>query len=102
MGVTEVSAEFKTEHADLLEMDPFPAVQEKWKRGRAAFEAEGHAEYTGGHPLYEAYEEALDLGAYLLLALERTDVDRDLVQQLMMDTLNMIQGVATAAKGVAR
>ena len=97
-----MSAEFKTEHADLLSLDPFPAVQEKWKRGRAAFEAEGHAEYTGGHPLYEAYEEALDLGAYLLLALECTDVDRDLVNHLMMDTLNMIQGVATAAKGVAR
>lgn len=97
-----MSSEFKTEHADLLELEPFPAVREKWLRGRAAFEAEGHAEYTGGHPLYEAYEEALDLGAYLLLALERTDVDRDLVNHLVLDALNLVRGVATAAKGVPR
>ena len=97
-----MSDEFKTEHADLLEVDPYLAVKEKWKRGRAAFAAEGYAEYTGGHPLYEAYEEALDLGAYLLLALERTDVDRDLAHHLMTEALNLVQGVATAAKNVPR
>ena len=102
MGSAEVSAEFQTEHADLLSLDPFPAVQEKWKRGRAAFEAEGHAEYTGGHPLLEAYEEALDLGAYLMLALNRNDVDRDLCERLMMETLNLIQGVQTAAKHIKK
>lgn len=97
-----VKNEFDTAHADLLNVEPFPAVREKWRRGRKAFEAEGHAEYAGGHPLYEAYEEALDLGAYLLLALERIDVDRDLTHQLMMTTLDLIQGVATAAKAVPR
>ena len=95
-------SELNTPHADLLDMDAFQAVQEKWKRGRAHFVALGFNEYTGGHPLLEAYEEALDLGAYLMLALERTDIDHDLTETLMRDTLNMIQGLQTAAKGITR
>tara|TARA_Y100001970_G_scaffold270723_1_gene364984 strand:+ start:498 stop:788 length:291 start_codon:yes stop_codon:yes gene_type:complete len=95
-------SEFNTPHADLLRLEPLPAIAEKWRRGRARFRAEGFDDYTGGHELFEAYEEALDLGAYLLRALERTDVDRDLCEQLVRDTLNLIQGVQTAAKGVPR
>jgi hypothetical protein len=95
-------SELDTPHADLLALDPFPAVREKWKRGRAHFAELGFDEYTGGHPLIESFEELLDTGAYLLLALERTDVDRDLCEQLMRDTLNLIQGVQTAAKGITK
>ena len=95
-------SKFDTPHADLLALDPFPAVREKWRRGRAHFAELGFEEYTGGHPIVEAYEEALDLGAYLLLALERTDIDHDLTEKLMMSTLDIIQGVATAAKGITK
>lgn len=97
-----MSAAIETRHSDLLDVDPFAAVREKSRRGRVAFAAKGHDEYVGGHPLHEAYEEVLDLGAYLLMALDRSDNDSELTRTLVMETLNLIQGVATAAKGVRR
>jgi hypothetical protein len=97
-----MKSEFDTAHADLLGLEPYPAVVEKWSRGRQEFIAAGFEEYTGGHPLLEAYEEALDLGAYLMLAMNRNDVDRDLCERLMMETLNLIQGVQTAAKHIKK
>ena len=95
-------SEFDTKHADLLPLEPIGAIHAKWDRGRAEFAEKGFTEYEGGHPIYEAFEEALDLGAYLLMALERTDVDRELCEQLVRDTLNLIRGLKTAAEGIPR
>ncbi len=79
-------------NADLLRLDPIKAISEKSKRGR-----ERHGEeWVGLRPILEAHDEALDLGAYLFFELEKAEIDQSLLEELVRQTLNLIQGVRIA------
>jgi len=81
-------------HFDLLRIDPLQAINEKSRRGRQRY----GAEWVGHRPILEAHDEALDLGAYLFFELEKGELDRQLIEELIRQTLNLIQGVRVAAK----
>ena len=81
----------------LLDLDLIRAIQEKFQRGRERY---GDA-WVGKRPIYEAHDEALDLGAYLLHELKTSkDIDETLLAELIRQTLNLIQGVRVAIKSV--
>lgn len=84
----------KSQHRDLLTIDPIKAVDEKMRRGR---EIHG-PEWVGDHELYELHEEQLDSGAYTMKALRGpiSEPLRKHLEDLMRATLNHIQGVRTA------
>ena len=80
------------EHGDLLNIDPLKAIAEKYRRGR---EAHG-PDWVGDRPILEAHDEVLDLGAYLFRELEIAEIDQQLLEELVRQTLNLIQGVRVA------
>lgn len=85
------------DHTDLIHgHDMIDAINEKFARGRKKYGGEWH----GHRPIVEAHEEALDLGAYLFREQERGDIDEMLLHELVMQTLNLIQGIRTAIKSV--
>lgn len=76
----------------LFDLDPIPAIRLKFKRGR---ELHGE-EWVGKRAIYEAHDEALDLGAYLFHELEREEIDERLLEELIRQTLNLVHGVRVA------
>ena len=92
--VTEAPAE---DHTDLIsDIDMIDAINEKFKRGRLKY----GGEWFGHRPIVEAHEEALDLGAYLFRDQERGEIDERLLHELVMQTLNLIQGIRVAIKSL--
>ena len=80
----------------LFDLDVIPAIRLKYKRGR---ELHGE-EWVGKRAIYEAHDEALDLGAYLFHELEHGNIhkasDERLMEELIRQTLNLIRGVRIA------
>lgn len=77
----------------LFDLDPIKAIAEKYRRGRARY----GEEWVGQRAILEAHDEALDLGAYLFKELEDHDgLDEQLLEELIRQTLNLIQGVRVA------
>ena len=84
------------DHTDLIDkrIDPIKAIEEKLRRGRVKY----GPEWVGNRPIFEAHDEALDLGAYLLEEWRRGSdgIDPDLLDELIRSTVNIIHGVRNA------
>tara|TARA_Y100001938_G_C7769351_1_gene272466 strand:- start:100 stop:399 length:300 start_codon:yes stop_codon:yes gene_type:complete len=76
----------------LLDLDPIKAIDRKYKAG---LERYGPA-WVGKRPIYEAHDELLDLGAYLMLEHQKNEIPNDLIEAMIREALDMIRGVRVA------
>ena len=90
------NSEPEEDHTDLIdaEIDPIKAIEEKLRRGRVKH----GAEWVGNRPIIEAHDEALDLGAYLLVEWKRggDGIDEKLLDELIRSAINIIHGIRNA------
>ena len=88
-------ANSEQDHTDLIDesIEPITAIEEKLRRGRIKY----GPEWVGKRAIIEAHDEALDLGAYLLTEYDNySDINIELIEELMRDTVNIIRGIRTA------
>lgn len=76
----------------LLDLDPMKAIDRKYKAGRERY---GPA-WVGKRPIYEAHDELLDLGAYLMQEHQKNEIPNDLIEAMIRQALDLIQGVRVA------
>jgi len=73
------------------------AISLKWQRGRERY----GEEYVGARPIVECHAEILDACAYLWRERAASDLDGEVIDELIRTLLGVLEGVRTQIKGAS-
>lgn len=85
------------DHSDLIWIEPMNAISLKWQRGRERY----GEEYVGARPIVECHAEILDACAYLWRERAASDLDGEVIDELIRTLLGVLEGVRTQIKGAS-